>query len=67
MRKVVRRVGTSTGVIFNKEEQQVFSLSLGQVIQFEPVLVNVSKEADFAIAKSPVETFANLIPGTVIP
>lgn len=32
-RKIIRRVGDSVGVIFNKEEQKIFGLKTGVVVE----------------------------------
>ena len=39
MKKIIRKVGNSIGITFNSEQQKVFSLTIGQVIQFEPQIV----------------------------
>lgn len=35
MRKIIRQVGTSVGIIFNKEEQEILQIKVGDVIEFE--------------------------------
>lgn len=33
MRKIIRKVGDSTGIIFNKEERQIYNLGVGKILE----------------------------------
>ena len=35
MKKIVRKVGDSAGLIFNKEERQVHNIKVGEVVDVE--------------------------------
>lgn len=34
MKKIIRRVGDSIGIIFNKEEAKIYRLKVGNVVSF---------------------------------
>jgi len=36
MRKEIKRIGSSVGFIFNKEEQKAYGLKLGDIIEISP-------------------------------
>ncbi len=35
MKKIIRKVGTSLGIIFDKEEQKIYKLKKDEIIEFE--------------------------------
>lgn len=35
MKKTIRKIGNSVGVIFNKEEQRIHNMKINEVIEFE--------------------------------
>ena len=39
MRKEIKKIGSSIGIIFNKEQQKVYDLKLGDVIELSPTKV----------------------------
>ena len=39
-RKIIRRIGDSVGVIFNKEEQNLFNIQQGTVVEVTVKVVN---------------------------
>jgi len=42
-RKIIRRVGDSVGIIFNKEEQNIFNLKAGVVVEITVKVVGGSR------------------------
>jgi hypothetical protein len=43
MKKIIKRIGDSVGVIFNKEDVEVYNLHIGDVIDLKEI-VKVKRE-----------------------
>lgn len=45
MKKIIRQIGTSVGIIFNKEEQEILGIEVGAVVDIDDIIVEKKKGA----------------------
>ena len=43
MKKTIKKVGDSIGIIFNKEEAQIYNISVGDVIDLGDIVIKKRK------------------------
>lgn len=43
MKKIIRKLGTSIGIIFNKEEQQILDLKVGDIVDLSDMVKVIKK------------------------
>ena len=53
MRKELKRIGSSIGFTFNKEEQKAYSLKLGVIIEISPKKIKENRKIPLKPHKNP--------------
>jgi len=43
MKKQIRKIGNSCGIIFNLEDMRIYRFNLGDIIDIEPVIIRKGK------------------------
>jgi hypothetical protein len=46
MKKIIRQIGTSIGIIFNKEECQVLDIEVGDIANIDDIVIEKKKKGD---------------------
>lgn len=44
MKKIIRQIGTSVGIIFNKEECEVLGIEVGDIANIDDIIIEKNKK-----------------------
>ena len=53
MRKELKKIGSSIGFTFNKEEQKAYTLKLGDIIEISPKKIKENRKTPLKHRKNP--------------